>query len=237
MFKRSFGLLMTSLFVIILPASGADDKKKKGDDGKNDRIPFSQVGPGLIEGKVKSPPNGKSIVIEIPYQHIEKKDDNKKDNDKPNNNNNNKPNKNNNNNNKGKQSPQAIQAQQNKKIMQQQMEYLRTHKVVVDWKELEIPLDDSTKFRSKEPGTGFDDKGNIKRYSSEELKAMKGDSNLPGYEAKPEEIQAGHIVTINMAKSKTGSKLIPTFIISTGTYNSPNGKSTTNKGGSPGSKK
>jgi len=27
----------------------------------------------LIEGKVKSPPNGKSIVIEIPYQHLEKK--------------------------------------------------------------------------------------------------------------------------------------------------------------------
>lgn len=230
MITRLFGFSMVVLTACALPIIGADEKKKKGDDDSSDRINFSLLQPGMVQGKVKAAPNGKSIVIEIPFTRIEKKNNDKNDKDDKNDNNNkNKKNKNT----KGNKNPQAAQAQrireQIQKANQQQLEALRNQKVVIDWKEIEIPLDASTKFRSKEPGSGFDEKGNIKKYSSEELKQLKGSNpNLPGYEAKQEEIQAGQIVTINLARKassgddkKESSKLIPTYIISTGTYNTP----------------
>lgn len=230
MFVRLFGFSLVILAACSLPIIGADEKKPKGDGDSNDRINFSLVQPGLVQGRVKSAPNGKSIVIEIPFQHVERKNNDKDDKDDKDNKNKkkNKPN-----NNKANKNPQAAQAQrireQIQKANQQQLENLRNFNVVLDWRELEIPLDESTKFRAKEPGSGFDEKGNIKKYSAEELKQLKGSNpNLPGYEAKPEEIQAGHIVTINLArKAATGedkkgsSKLIPTYIISTGVYNTP----------------
>ena len=70
-----------------------------------------------------------------------------------------------------------------------------------DWKELEVPIRENTKFRFKEPVEAFDEKGNIKVYTSQDLKKLKGSNpNLPGYEAKPENIVPGHLVTITLAK-------------------------------------
>jgi len=70
-----------------------------------------------------------------------------------------------------------------------------------EWKELEVPIKESTKFRFKEPIEAFDDKGNIKVYTPQDLKKLKGSNpNLPGYEAKSENIIPGHLVTISLAK-------------------------------------
>lgn len=70
-----------------------------------------------------------------------------------------------------------------------------------EWKELEVPIKENTKFRFKEPIEAFDDKGNIKVYTPQDLKKLKGSNpNLPGYEAKPENIIPGHLVTIILAK-------------------------------------
>lgn len=91
---------------------------------------------------------------------------------------------------------------------------------VNDWKELEVPIKENTKFRFKEPIDAFDDKGNIKVYTPENLKKLKGSNpNLPGYEAKPDNIIPGHLVTISLAKQE--NKIFASMIIVTGKDGSP----------------
>ena len=93
--------------------------------------------------------------------------------------------------------------------------------VVNEWKELEIPIKETTKFRFKEPVEAFDDKGNIKVYTPQDLKKLKGSNpNLPGYEAKAENIIPGHLVTILLAKQE--NKTFASIIIVTGKDGSPN---------------
>jgi|694.fasta_scaffold00705_44 hypothetical protein len=92
---------------------------------------------------------------------------------------------------------------------------------VNDWKELEIPIKETTKFRFKEPVEAFDDKGNIKVYTQQDLKKLKGSNpNLPGYEAKPENIIPGHLVIISLAKQE--NKTFASMIMVTGKDGSPN---------------
>ena len=92
---------------------------------------------------------------------------------------------------------------------------------VNDWKELEIPLKETTKFRFKEPVEAFDDKGNIKVYTQQDLKKLKGSNpNLPGYEAKPENIIPGHLVIISLAKQE--NKTFASMIMVTGKDGSSN---------------
>ena len=92
---------------------------------------------------------------------------------------------------------------------------------VNDWKELEIPIKETTKFRFKEPVEAFDDKGNIKVYTQQDLKKLKGSNpNLPGYEAKPENIIPGHLVIISLAKQE--NKIFASMIMVTGKDGSPN---------------
>jgi len=84
-----------------------------------------------------------------------------------------------------------------------------------EWKELEVPIKESTKFRFKDPIEAFDDKGNIKVYSQQDLKNLKGSNpNLPGYEAKSDNIIPGHLVTITLAKQD--NKLYAKMIMVTG---------------------
>lgn len=92
--------------------------------------------------------------------------------------------------------------------------------LINDWKELEVPIKENTKFRFKEPIDAFDDKGNIKVYTPEDLKKLKGSNpNLPGYEAKPDNIIPGHLVTISLAKQE--NKTFATMIMVTGKDGSP----------------
>lgn len=84
-----------------------------------------------------------------------------------------------------------------------------------DWKELEVPIKENTKFRFKEPIEAFDDKGNIKVYSQQDLKKLKGSNpELPGYEAKSDNIIPGHLVTITLGKQD--NKLYAKMIMVTG---------------------
>jgi len=57
------------------------------------------------------------------------------------------------------------------------------------------------------PPFEYDDKGNVKKYTKEELDKLKGkDKNLVGYEAKAEDLQAGQIVRVYLAKPKAKPK-------------------------------
>ena len=51
------------------------------------------------------------------------------------------------------------------------------------------------------PPPAFDEKGNFKKYTAKELKELKGDSNLPGYEAGMDALKPGQTVKVYLAKA------------------------------------
>ncbi len=52
----------------------------------------------------------------------------------------------------------------------------------------------------------FDDKGQLRKYTTEELKALKGkNTKLPGYEAKLEDLKAGMLVKLVHAPNKSAT--------------------------------
>ena len=79
---------------------------------------------------------------------------------------------------------------------------LKSMKVVTEWVEVEIPIKETTKIRTKTPLQVYDDKGYIKKYSPEELKTLKGSNPaLPGYEVKLDELTPGAVVEVTLNRS------------------------------------
>jgi hypothetical protein len=62
------------------------------------------------------------------------------------------------------------------------------------------------------PPEAFDDKGNLKRYTPEELRKLKGSNpRLPGYEAKQEDLTPGNIVQVTLSprrRPREGAKIV-----------------------------
>ena len=79
---------------------------------------------------------------------------------------------------------------------------LKSLKVATEWVEIEIPINETTKIRTKTPLEVYDDKGYIKKYTPEELKTLKGSNpNLPGYEVKIDELNPGAVVEVTLNRS------------------------------------
>jgi hypothetical protein len=56
--------------------------------------------------------------------------------------------------------------------------------------------------------TSYDDKGNLKKYTTEEIKELKGkDTNLRGYESSVEALKAGMLVEVKLARHQARSAL------------------------------
>ena len=154
-------------------------------------------------------PNSKSITVQIPNQKVVNKNDNdnnKKDNNK--NDKNDKDNNNKNDNKKGKDNNKSPNSQiqnlqkQAAQAQAKQIQMLKSMKVVTEWVEIEIPIKETTKIRTKTPLQVYDDKGNIKKYSPEELKTLKGSNPaLPGYEVKLDELTPGAVVEVTLNRS------------------------------------
>lgn len=68
----------------------------------------------------------------------------------------------------------------------------------------EVPLQsaENVQVRSKQPPLAFDDKGNPRKYTDKELKEMKGEGNLPGYQSDWDQLRTGQLVTITVARKK-----------------------------------
>ena len=80
-------------------------------------------------------------------------------------------------------------------------------KVVKEYKEVDFHAADGVKVRTLNPPTKFDDKGNPKVYTKEELKELKGkDADLPGYEAKAEDLKVNDTVKVTLARPKPAKK-------------------------------
>jgi hypothetical protein len=244
----SFSLISLIFFAISAPAQKANKN--------NPNETFSKANISKIQGtqftaRVSLDPNSKSITVQIPNQKVVNKNDNdnnKKDNNKNgnNDNDNNKKDNNKNDNKKGKDNNKSPNAQiQNlqKQVAQaqaKQIQMLKSLKIATEWVEIEIPINETTKIRTKTPLEVYDDKGYIKKYTVEELKTLKGSNpNLPGYDVKIDDLNPGAVVEVTLNRSpgnkddkKEDGKVFATMIMVIGkdaTFKPPVDNSKTKK--------
>jgi hypothetical protein len=75
--------------------------------------------------------------------------------------------------------------------------------------EVEVPTLDDVKVRIPQPPVAFDDDGKIKKPTAEELKKLKGDSSLPGYQGDFSSLRSGQMVTITLMRKKDAKPPAP----------------------------
>ncbi|NBR04577.1 MAG: hypothetical protein EBT92_02290 [Planctomycetes bacterium] len=197
----SFSLISSLFLTISASGQGQDGNKNKSLET------FSKANISKIQGtqftaRISKDPNNKTITVQIPNQKVVNKNDNdnnkKDDNNKNGNNNNNNPKRNNNSSGNQAQNLQKQIAQAQAK----QIQMLKSLKIATEWVEVEIPIKETTKIRTKTPLEAFDEKGGIKKYSPEELKTLKGSNpSLPGYEVKIDELTPGAVVEVTLNRS------------------------------------
>jgi hypothetical protein len=79
---------------------------------------------------------------------------------------------------------------------------LQANTMKMQAKDLPVRAAEGIRVRALVPPLDYDDKGNIKKYTKEQLKEMKGPENLPGYTAEYESLRAGQMVQVYLAKQK-----------------------------------
>jgi len=82
-----------------------------------------------------------------------------------------------------------------------QMGVQAKYKTVAHQKELDFDVSPEVKVVRSKPPMEYDDKGNIKEYTKEELKKMR-DPDMPGYTARIDDLQAGQTVKLYLGKPK-----------------------------------
>jgi len=196
MYLKYASLSLISLVCLVISASGQDKNNNKKSLETFSKSNISKLQTNHFVGRVSSNPTNKNITVQIPVQKVVQKNDDKNNN---NNNNNNRPNSNNKNGRNRSPNSQASQA------MAKQIQLLKSLQVATEWVEVDVPIKDATKIRSKTLLEAYDDKGSIKKYTAEELKALKGSNpNLPGYEVKIDELAPGSVVEVTLGKSSGG---------------------------------
>jgi len=69
-------------------------------------------------------------------------------------------------------------------------------------KDITFHAAEDVKVRFTNPPSAFDEKGNVKKYTPEELKELKGkDTNLPGYQGSVEKLSTGMTVKVTTKKA------------------------------------
>jgi hypothetical protein len=69
-------------------------------------------------------------------------------------------------------------------------------------KDVEIATSENVKVRLANPPPKFDDKGKLVKHTAAELKALKGEGNLPGYSGEFSDIANEQIVAITLVRKK-----------------------------------
>jgi hypothetical protein len=216
---------MAVFLSLVLPSEAADDKKK---DKKGDPAPTTdadKLPTGEFSGKLKNPPGSDgTFVVSVDYQHLELKNPNALAQFQ-------KANPQLNNVIRDQQRIAQTQAklanartpQQQAQLLQQlqnEMNQLQTHQVQAllkpqqspyvmktETKDITFHAAEDVKVRFTSPPQAFDDKGNLKKYTPEELKELKGkDSKLPGYEGSVEKLASGMPVKFNTVTRKVPPK-------------------------------
>jgi hypothetical protein len=78
-------------------------------------------------------------------------------------------------------------------------------KTVPHAKEVEFDLSPELKVARAKPPMQYDDKGNVKEYTKEELKKMRS-ADMPGYTAAVDDLQAGQTVKLYLGRPKAKKK-------------------------------
>jgi hypothetical protein len=93
-------------------------------------------------------------------------------------------------------------------LARENQQILNAFRVVTDKKLVEFHASEDLVVRTLVlPNNGYDEKGNPKKYTPEELKALKGDKpNLPGYTAKADDLKPGAIVVLTMKRAPAPPK-------------------------------
>lgn len=73
-------------------------------------------------------------------------------------------------------------------------------------KDFELRAAADIKVRTNYPPAEYDDKGNLKRWTMKDLKALKKGSKLPGYPVEYDALRAGQTVAVYLAKPLPASK-------------------------------
>jgi hypothetical protein len=77
------------------------------------------------------------------------------------------------------------------------------YKWVTTSQDIEFQTTDEVKVRNLNLPEQFDEKGNVKKYTKEELAELKGkDKNLPGYESSVEKMETGQKVRVTLVPHK-----------------------------------
>jgi hypothetical protein len=82
---------------------------------------------------------------------------------------------------------------------------LAQYKTVGHYKEFDFDVAPDVKVARVKPPMEYDDKGNLKEYTKEELKKMR-DPDMPGYTARIEDLQLGQQVKLYLGKPKASKK-------------------------------
>jgi len=206
-----FGLVM-GLLGALMPGARAQDEKKKG-KGK-DKVEdasfqdyaslntmkhvvglFTRVEPNDVQ-------TGTSLVFKVPYQSLDPKNAGALANQ----------------NNRlqvllaQQQQAMAIQnpAQQQRKVQQLQNQINRLQQQILakmkfktGYKEFELQPTDKLEVRWQKPKVEYDDKGDVKEYTKDELKKLKGDDpNKVGYAGVLEDLAAEQYIKVYLVPAK-----------------------------------
>ncbi len=68
--------------------------------------------------------------------------------------------------------------------------------------DVELTATDDVVVRVAQPPANFDEKGKIKKYTKKELRELKGDPKLPGYQGEFSNLRQNQIVQISLVKRK-----------------------------------
>jgi hypothetical protein len=97
----------------------------------------------------------------------------------------------------------AQRQQQLAQVLQDAQRLMATRKDLFHVREkiedVNLPLADDVRVRSAQPPQPFDDKGNIRLYTPQEWKDLRGTEGLPGYRAERSDLQPGQHVLVRVA--------------------------------------
>jgi hypothetical protein len=212
---RSLGAGLLPALLLALPTL-ADDKPDPKAPVSSDKL-----APGEFAGKLKTTPGSdRGFTVTVEYQHLELKNPNQLPKNTPGLKNLNH----------DIQHVAKLQAQVGKaKKPQDQIKHLdelqnavaklqlqvvklelnpqQIFKVVTNKKDVDFRAAEDVKVRTVNPPVSYDEKGNVKKYTREELKELKGkDPNLPGYESSLDRLQTGQYVKVTLARPKEPSR-------------------------------
>jgi hypothetical protein len=93
-------------------------------------------------------------------------------------------------------------------IQRTQLAIAQAEPNLIRYKDVDVRLRgaENMQVRWANPPPDYDDKGNLKKYTKDELKALRGTEGLPGYKGDKESLQKGQYVRVYLKASAAANK-------------------------------